>query len=241
MSETGNRKTAPQLDEALRLLDHELTHLELEEPLQIRAIGGYALLKHGVRTHENAYTVDIDTVTRDYSEAVIRAIEKVASEAGLDVDWLNNYNLMGEPEDVEGMFDAEWLPQPMDLRNIAVSIASIPTLTRSKIMAADTAEFSGRQRDAGDLKDLLDHQGITNLAQFKQKYPDPFGEFPEAQRLVTEHLAPGLTGADTTRPTKNSARFPELDDVRLDPYGFDGDDASFDGLDIDWDEPTQYT
>lgn len=43
------RKSAAELDDALRLLDRALAGLNLEEPLEIRAIGGYALLKHGVR------------------------------------------------------------------------------------------------------------------------------------------------------------------------------------------------
>lgn len=226
MSDTGNKKTVDELDEALRLLDHELSGVGLDEPLQIRAIGGYALLKHGIRSEERAFTVDIDTVTKDYSAAVIRAVETVAERAGLDADWLNNYNVMGEPEDVEAMFDAEWEPQSLDLRNIAVSIASVPTLTRSKIMAADTAEFSGRDRDIPDLAELLDHQGITTMKAFERKYPDPFGEYPTAHELVRKHLG---EAAPAQRP---ASRYAELDDLELDdPYDFD--DGAGDDLDDD--------
>jgi len=226
LSTTGNRKTAHELDDALRLLDHELNGLQLNEPVQIRAIGGYALLKHGVRRAEEAYTVDIDTVTADYSAAVIAAIERVAEKAGLDPDWLNNYNLMGDPEDVEQVLDAEWLPQPMDLRNIAVSIASVPTLTRAKIIAADTAALSGRQRDASDLEDLLEHQGIKSLSDFQRLYPDPYDEYPDAQALVRRHL--GVAGAP-----KAKDRFPELNDVSLD--GLDEDWADLDSVLVDHD------
>lgn len=223
MSGSENRKTADELDEALRLLDHELNGLHLAEPLEIRAIGGYAMLKHGIRRADNAYTVDIDTVTADYSAAVTRAIETVGAKLGLDSDWLNNYNVMGDAEDVDDMLDAEWLPQSMDLRNIAVSIASIPTLTRAKIMAADTAELSGRDRDIPDLEDLLDHQGITTLRQFDQRYPDPFGEYPDARALVGTHLGARLESVPRSR-------FPELDGASLDPYGLD-DAHSFDDVD----------
>jgi hypothetical protein len=172
MSDTGNRKTSVELDDALRLLDHELDGLGLDTPLQVRAIGGYALMKHGVREGERAFTVDIDTVTKDYSAAVVEAIKTVAERASLDADWLNNYNVMdNDPEQVEDMIGAEWLPQPLGLRNIAVSIATVETLTRAKIIAVDNVEFSGREQDAPDLQDLLAHQGITNAKQFAAKYP----------------------------------------------------------------------
>lgn len=83
-SPTDHKKTADQLDEALVLLDHELTSLRLAEPVQIRAIGGYALMKHGIRAQERALTLDIDTVTRTYQQAVLDAIERVAAQLDLD-------------------------------------------------------------------------------------------------------------------------------------------------------------
>lgn len=222
MSDTGNKKTAAELDDALRLLDHELDALGLDTPLQMRAIGGYALMKHGVREDERAFTVDIDTVTRDYSAAVVQAIKTVAEQASLDEDWLNNYNVMdNDPDQVEEMIAAEWLPQPLGLRNIAVSIATIETLTRAKIIAVDNIEFSGREQDEPDLRDLLAHQGITTAKQFAAKYPDPYGEYPETAALIRDHFA-----ADAAKSAASSihTRFPELKDANLDPYGLDDDD-----------------
>src|SRR5690606_37638811 len=106
----------------------ELVGLKLEEPLQVRAIGGYALLKHGVRKGDRAFTMDIDTVTRDYGMAVERAVRKVAEQLDLEPNWLNNDNVLdNDTEHIEELFKAEWLPQAMGLRNIAVSIASIET------------------------------------------------------------------------------------------------------------------
>lgn len=220
MTNTGKRKTAAELDDALRLLDHELSGLQLNQPLEIRAIGGYALLKHGVRKGEHAYTVDIDTVSRDYGAAIEQAIRKVAEQLDLEPGWLNNDNVLdNDPEQVEMMLDAEWIPQAMDLRNIAVSIASIPTLTRAKIMAAEDAEFSGRQRDADDLRALLDHQGITSVKGFDNRYPDPFQEYPAAHDVVRLHLG----GEAAPQPARR--RFPELEDIDLDAYGLDLDDV----------------
>lgn len=186
MATNGHPSTKEQLDNALKLLDHELEHVALDQPLRIRAIGGYALMKHGVRSGDRAYTVDIDTVTKDYSAAVIQAVETVAQQANLDSDWLNNYNVMdNDVQQVEDMIDAKWLPQKTGLKNIDLSLASVPTLTRSKIIAADTAEFSGRTQDAPDLMDLLEHQNITSMSQFNTAYPDPYGEYPAVQEMVS--------------------------------------------------------
>lgn len=191
MKPAAAKKSGDELDAALHLLDHELEKLRLKETIQVRAIGGYALMKHGVRSGERAYTVDIDTLTRDYSAAVQHAIETVAEKAGLEPDWLNNDNLgdAEDPELVEAQYDAQWIRQESRLGNIALSIATVPTLTRAKIIATDTAEFSGRTQDLPDLLDLLQHQGITSAAQFAAKYPDPFDEYPAAQEAVQGHFA----------------------------------------------------
>lgn len=222
MSGQNFRKTADQLDEALKLLDHELAGLKLEEPLHVRAIGGYALLKHGVRKGDRAYTVDIDTVTKDYGRAVESAVKRVADELGLDSNWLNNDNVLdNDPEHVESLFQADWEPQPMGLRNIAVSIASIKTLTRAKISATDESEFNDRLQDAQDLKDLIEFQGIKSLADFRKVYPDPDIDFPETQRVLRAYFSPG-----SVAPARTD-RFPELHDVELDAYGLGEDVDEF--------------
>lgn len=189
MNPTQNRKSAEELDDALRLLDHELDDLQLDQPLQIRAIGGYALLKYGIREPDRALTADIDTMTEDYSAAVQRVIRTVAEVAGLDSTWINNDNLGDSvPEDIEAMYDARWQPQELGLRNIEVWLATVPTLTRAKIIAADTAEFSGREQDAPDLVRLLEHQGFSSMEQFAAAYPDPFDEYPAAYELVRDRF-----------------------------------------------------
>lgn len=214
------KRPAEAFDEALTLLDHELSGLQLAEPIEIRAIGGYALLKHGVREDDRALTADIDTMTRDYSVGVQQAIATVAAKTGLDADWLNNDNLGGnDPEDIEAIYDARWEPQDAELKNISISIASVATLTRAKIIAADTAELSGRAQDAPDLLRLLEHQGITSYSQFRSKYPDPFDEHPDADQLVRAHL--GRASLDAMK-NRISAAAVELDygDDASNPYDY---------------------
>ena len=215
---SNHAKTEVELDEALALLDHELEHLALEEPIRIRAIGGYALIKHGIRPEERAFTVDIDTVTADYDSAVQQAIEVVAEKAGLEPGWLNNDNLGGhDPELVELLYDAEWVPQESGGKNIDLALASIETLTRAKIIAADSAPLSGRTQDGPDLISLLQHQGITSTGEFERAYPDPYGEFPETYGRLRRHFARGPeqnveddlpTASLTDHPAR--ARFTEI-------------------------------
>jgi hypothetical protein len=223
MASTGNRKNVDELDAALRLLDHELDGLKLEAPLRVRAIGGYALLKYGVRSEERALTVDIDSVTKKYSAAVEAAIATVGEKAGLDHDWLNNYGVMdNDPDTVEEMIDAKWTPQAMDLRNIAVDLATIETLTRSKIIAVDTAQESGRTQDEPDLVSLLEHQGITSMRQFSTKYPDPYGEYAQASRVVAGHFGGSAARAAAAREVLE--RFPELADDTDSDVDYDSSD-----------------
>lgn len=49
--------------ESLRALDAELDARGYQGELEIRALGGFALLAHGLR--ESGYTADIDTATPD--------------------------------------------------------------------------------------------------------------------------------------------------------------------------------
>jgi len=262
VTSTGHKKTADELENALALLDAKLAMLDLAGPIEIKAIGGFALLKHKIRDDDRAYTVDIDTVTRDYEKRVVQAIEEVGEEAFLDKDWLNNYNVLdNDAEHVEFMIGAEWIPQDMGLKNIQVAIATVPTLTRAKIIASDSAEFSGRLQDVPDLIELLEHQKIQTMRSFDDLYPDPFGEYPDARTWVSDHftrqaqMARQLSGvlphvserAASTRTTARTAapvtkltsrlhaRFPELDGVTLDPYGLSAvnDDAGLGLLERD--------
>lgn len=196
MNQDPRRRGGADFDQALRLLDHELERLDLGEPVRIRAIGGYALIAHGVRTGEQARTIDIDTVTRTYSAAVREAIAVVATRTGLDQHWLNNESVGEDPELVESMYEARWQRTTLsnELRNIDIAVADVPTLTRAKIMAVEDAGISGRDQDVIDLKALLDFQKIDSFAQARREYPI-LEDHPDASDL----LAAQLSGANAAR------------------------------------------
>ena len=65
--------------EALSLLNDKLR--ENGTNIEIRAIGGYAMLYHKLR--EGGYTMDVDTATESYSNDVNRLIKEVAQEKEL--------------------------------------------------------------------------------------------------------------------------------------------------------------
>lgn len=180
-----------QLEQALRVLDEKLEQHSTERPVVIRAIGGFALMKYGIRARARAFTVDIDSVTADFAPQVTALIREVAGELNLERGWINNDNVMDgdDAELVASMYQAQWVADASSsYRNIELHLATVPTLTRAKIIAADTAEFSGRTQDVPDLFELLRHQGITTFAQFERAYPDPDAEYPDAHVIVREHL-----------------------------------------------------
>lgn len=192
MTNDDHKCSLAQLEHGLEMLDRKLQALDLDAPVQLRAIGGFALMKYGIRAADRAFTVDIDTVTPDFASEVSAAIHEVAAELGLERDWINNDNVMDgeDPELVASMYQARWMPDDSVVYEfIDLQLASVSTLTRAKIIAADTAEFSGRAQDLPDLLELLRFQGIRTAAQFKTAYPDPYDEYPAAHEAVREHFA----------------------------------------------------
>lgn len=74
--------------------------------IEIRAIGGFAMLYNKLRS--GGYTMDVDTATKDMTKEVQMLIREVAEEKGLDEDWINNdsYKLT-EVTDIIG--NLEWI------------------------------------------------------------------------------------------------------------------------------------
>lgn len=192
MSNDDHKCSLAQLEHGLKVLDRKLQALDLDTPVKLRAIGGFALMKYGIRAADRAFTVDIDTVTPDFAPQVAAAIHEVAAELDLERDWINNDNVMDgeDAELVASMYQARWIPDASaGYQCIDLQLASVTTLTRAKIIAADTAEFSGRAQDLPDLLEMLRFQRIRTAAQFETAYPDPYEEYPTAHNAVREHFA----------------------------------------------------
>jgi hypothetical protein len=111
MSHDDHKCSLAQLERALEVLNGKLKRLGLNAPVQIRAIGGFALMKYGIRAADRAFTVDIDSVTGDFAPEVMAAIHEVADEMNLERDWINNDNVMDgdDAELVASIYQARWI------------------------------------------------------------------------------------------------------------------------------------
>lgn len=172
---------------ALNKLDIGLE--SIGKTIDINAIGGFALLFHNIRKDIAGYTVDIDSVTKDYPDDIRTVIRQVAKELDISPDWINNDNVFdNDVETLEAMIEAVWIPLDLGFKNINISIADIETLTNSKIFAADVYKDSGRTQDIPDLLDLLDKQNITNIDRFNYIYGDKKRLCPDAYEIINKYL-----------------------------------------------------
>lgn len=147
--------------------------------IEIRAIGGFAMLYNRLR--EGGYTMDVDTATQDMSENVMELIRKVAEEKGLDEDWINNdsYRLSEVTEIID---DLEWIVDKT-YSNIDLYVAEITSLLLLKVRAIHYAGLVPRITDQTDLLDILAFLGIHSVEELKtnkltksieKKYPRCF-------------------------------------------------------------------
>lgn len=71
-----------EYNEALKNLNDKL--VAIGKYIEVRAIGGYAMLYNGLRS--GGYTVDVDTVTEEYSDDIKRLVVEVSEEEGIEDD-----------------------------------------------------------------------------------------------------------------------------------------------------------
>lgn len=159
---------------ALNILNEKLAGIG--ETIEVRAIGGYAMLYNDLR--EGGYTIDVDTATKDYPEEVKKLIIEVSDEEGLEDDWLNNdvYSL----EEVMGIYDEiEWI-EDSSYSNIRLFVASDESMLKLKIRAVHFGGLVPRVTDQMDLLDLLGALGVHNIEELskyeytknmKEQYP----------------------------------------------------------------------
>lgn len=183
--------------ESLRALDAELD-AELDArgyqgELEIRALGGFALLAHGLR--ESGYTADIDTATPDLTPVERAAVLAVAKALDLPPDWLNNDVVMGYDgettwDDVDALdvmleADCELLDLPGGLTHVSVSVATLETLAKAKAYACEDIGFGRTPKDADDLMEVCARLGAHELSEARAILPwlsDP--EFSAARDVI---------------------------------------------------------
>lgn len=147
--------------ECLNALNSKL--VAMNESIEIKAIGGFALLYYGFR--KVAYTHDIDTLNLTYPSHVMEAVEEVAVEFDISSYWLNNdvARSAEDLEDSEAMLNAFWEKVDWEFSNISLYVADPETLLLSKLMAAEEDDLTRRFQDFIDLMDMFEHLGCKSL------------------------------------------------------------------------------
>jgi hypothetical protein len=173
-----------QLLQALSVLDEKLCEAG-SEPIEIRIVGGFALILHNVR--ENGFTQDIDSMTRDFEPKVKALIAQTGKELGIKLGWLNADMVLDDPEIIELIVGETNFEEYGSYEVLIVKVADLPTLLRLKIIAAgdnllvqDNIEY---ERHAKDLKNLISVMGITTLDELLNVAPLA-DEYPELTSLL---------------------------------------------------------
>jgi len=140
----------------LKLLDSKLS--KTGTSIEVKAVGGFALLYHGIR--KDGYTVDIDTVSHDYPTEVTMLIHEVGTAMGTEAEWLNNTIVdNNDVAAVEVMLEPFWEKADLGLSHITLYVADIETLLRTKLIVADETEITGRTQDMPDVFDIFVKMG----------------------------------------------------------------------------------
>ena len=146
-----------QLMAALHELDGELDG----KTVIVRAVGGFALAWHNVRS--DGLTADVDSLTDDYSPDVQKAIAKA--------QWIiDSYGLSWELVD-DGF------------SNIVLYVADLESLLTLKLVACEDGALSGRTHDLDDTIKLLIALDFTK-EKFKRECSYMREEQPNAFRMI---------------------------------------------------------
>ncbi len=110
------------------------------------------------KLRSGGYTIDVDTVTEDYSEEVNKLISEVSDEEDLEDDWINNdaYEL----EEVKGIINEIVWIEDKSFSNIKLFVATEESLLKLKVRAV---HFGGLVPRVTDKLDLLDLLGALNI------------------------------------------------------------------------------
>lgn len=174
----GERFTKDELFEMLHALDDRLDETGWKGTFHIDAIGGFAMLCHGLR-HDAPYTGDIDTMTPGFPKAVKRALYDISKERGVSNHWLNNdcvFSFGDEPtqDDVDFVnfqMDAAYEPVSESFKHIDMRVADLQTTTRGKMQAMCDNIYGRTSRDVDDVLELFEYQEIHTLEEAHKAYP----------------------------------------------------------------------
>ena len=166
-----------QLMAALHELDGELDG----KTVIVRAVGGFALAWHNVRS--DGLTADVDSLTDDYSPDVQKAIAKVGERRGLDKWWLNNDVAADDAQWIIDSYGLSWELVDDGFSKIVLYVADLESLLTLKLVACEDGALSGRTHDLDDTIKLLIALDFTK-EKFKRECSYMREEQPNAFRMI---------------------------------------------------------
>ncbi|MBP5178406.1 MAG: hypothetical protein J6066_02415 [Lachnospiraceae bacterium] len=144
--------------------------------LEVRAIGGFAMIIHKELKHvetPRTESRDIDSLTNDYPEEVIQEIFKIGKKYGADDPdgWLNNHWNKTKEYQEEFEYFIKWQHLELNLSNIVVYYCDLESLLLFKIRAIDDrinlAKLEPRAQDVMDVVSILKAYGEKELSNIK--------------------------------------------------------------------------
>lgn len=125
------------------------------------------MLYYGMTEH--GYTIDIDSLTREFDDTVIELIKEVGKELELDEDWLNTdcATLDGFMTELEP--NIHWEKTEYKYNNINLYIADIIGLLQSKVKAVNDGGLVPRVTDKKDMILLLKMLNVHNIENLDKK------------------------------------------------------------------------
>ncbi len=151
-----------EFDSALKRLNDKLVAHDIF--IEIKAIGGYAMLRGGLRESEEStgFTEDIDSIAERFTDSVALLIEEVGRELDLLPDWLNT-DPIDLPE-VDGVKDRLTWVEDDSYSNIKLYIADINSLLILKARAVEGGGLIPRKTDKNDLIKILRKIGVDDIS-----------------------------------------------------------------------------
>jgi hypothetical protein len=180
--------------QALQKLDDCLEEQGIAS-LEIRIVGGFALIVHGIR--DTGFTQDIDSMTREFAPDIKATIAKIGKEMGIKLGWLNADMVLDDPEIIRDIVGELVFESYDEFKVLQVSVASLPSLLRLKLVAAgdnleitnDEVEF---ERHFEDVKALMRALDISSAQQLATVAPH-IADYPELQAHLFDTRRPKPT------------------------------------------------
>lgn len=144
--------------------------------LEVRAIGGFAMIIHKELKHietPRTESRDIDSLTNDYPEEIIQEIFRIGKKYGADDPdgWLNNHWNRTKEYQEEFEYFIKWEHLELNLSNIIVYYCDLESLLLFKIRAIDDrinlAKLEPRAQDVMDVISILKAYGEKELSSIK--------------------------------------------------------------------------